>query len=308
MILALLLPAKVIAGEGDIALYKAVATEVSQGADYYESVTALHRQRNFPLKPFYTVRPPLHAYLASILGPAGLLITTWGLFFLCLGAWFRTLSDRAPWERLAFLGLLSFGGGAVISPSAIFAHELLAGLLVTLALGLSWNYKLQITVATCAVLVRDLAAPTIVLLLYPFNRKQAVGAFWAIAIVAAYYLWHFIQVSSVVLPTDLATQGWFGMRGPTGLSDHMSTLTQMEIPVWLVFLPLLGWLHYSSPLPFFWCSGVAFAVCVIAREDNLFWQLMFMPLYWAGLVFLAQALIMSVKKRSSVFWPRSSQS
>jgi hypothetical protein len=290
LIFLIFVPTAAIAGQGDVALYHDVADEVTNGADYYDTVAKLHRERGYPLTPVVTVRSPALAYVAATIGKTGLFIAAWALAFLGLAAWYIKLKDNSLSERATFMGLLAAGSGAFISESSIYTHEMFAGLLVTLALGLSWDRRLQVVAATLAVLFRELAAPILFLILYPFETQQTKRVATAMALVFGYYCWHFMKVSAVVRPSDLPSPGWFGSRGPSGLTDHLSTLVNFEFSPWFAFMPLVGWLMYRDRVPFVWCLGVVFAVCVIAREDNLFWFLMSVPVYFAGLAFLLKPL------------------
>lgn len=59
---------------------------------------------------------------------------------------------------------------------------------------------------------------------------------------------------------------------------------------------------HGDRLVFPWCAGVAGAIAIIARPDNLFWLLMFCPLYPAGLVFLVSAAILAVRRLRPARW------
>lgn len=294
--LLLITPVAANARQGDVALYRDVATEVAGGAGYYETVANLHRERNYPLKPFVTVRPPAHAYLAAAVGPTGLIIIAWILAFLCFGAWHRSLQSYNPTERVSFILFLSAGASAFITKNGVFVHELISGLLVTLSLGLSWNRRLQIISATCAVFFRELAAPLFLILLYPFSLRQTFRVASAILLTAIYYIWHIVNVSLFVRPDDFHSQGWFANRGISALSDNFSKFINIEVPIWLSFAPLLGWIFYKTLLSFLWCTYIILLICIFGREDNYAWTLMLMPLYWAGLVFLFTPLSRTIKR------------
>lgn len=291
LLLALLLvflSAAAAAEDGDVALYADVASEVRNGDSYYDAVSRLHRERNYPLKPAVTVRPPALAYLSATLGTRGLLFTAWALLLVAIAVWHRTLKDGLLWERLAVSGLLAAGGGAMISPIVVQVHEFWAGLLLTIALGLRWHPTGQIVIVTIASLIREFAIPMLGMLLFPLSKYRTIFVVLATAVVAAYYLAHVLAVHSVILPGDLPTQGWFGQRGFAGLTDNLFTLTDYQVPLPFALLPLAGWLYFArrDPLPFLWCSGVIGAVCIVARDDNLFWIMMMFPVYFAGLAFL----------------------
>lgn len=279
-------------GDGDAALYADVADKVRNGESYYDAIAKLHRERRYPLTPVVTVRPPALAHMSAALGPQGLRVVAWLLLLGILVVWHRALKNGSMWERVAVLCLLGAGGATLIGPVAVQVHEFWAGMLITAALGLSWSPRMQIAAATLAALVRELALPLMGLLLYPFSRHRGVTVGIGLIVIALYYIFHAMAVQSVLLPGDHPSQGWFGMRGLAGLTDDLSELLSMSVPVWAALLPLVGWLYYArrDPVPFLWCLGVIGAVCIVARPDNLFWIVMMFPLYTAGLAFVGTML------------------
>ena len=104
-----------VAADGDISLYREIASEVKNGESYYEAAAQLHREHNYPLRPFVTVRSPALAQLHAFLNPTGVFVTAWALLFLALGAWWRTLQSRPFLEKTTALCLIAAGGGAMFS-------------------------------------------------------------------------------------------------------------------------------------------------------------------------------------------------
>ena len=52
----------------DLALYTAIAERVGEGESYYSAVVAEQRVRNYPLRPFVTVRLPTLAWTIGTIG------------------------------------------------------------------------------------------------------------------------------------------------------------------------------------------------------------------------------------------------
>lgn len=264
----------------DIALYSDIAHLVGQGAPYYETVAELHRARDYPLFPFYTVRLPTLAYLMGYVGPVGMLLSAYGLLLAGIAAWFRQLQDETPLVRVGFLALYAWAGGALISPVSIQAHDVWAGLLVSLALGLGWNWRLQLLAAMLAVLIRELALPILILLWATDWKNRAYPV--AIMLFVSVIVLHYLNVASVRLPSDAPSQGWDGLRGPAGFVEHFSVF--LPHLGYLAFVPLLGWVR--RPIAGLWFAGIIFAICVFARPDNLYWTTMILPAFPAGAALL----------------------
>ncbi len=52
-------------GPTDVDLYRSIAARVANGESYYFAAAAEHRAAQYPLYPFYTVRPPVLAWLGA---------------------------------------------------------------------------------------------------------------------------------------------------------------------------------------------------------------------------------------------------
>ena len=286
-------------GFGDNRLYRDIAAEVTAGKNYYEVATRLQRERHYPVRPFYTVRPPLLAWASGwygdLLWPACLLL---GLATL---VWLHNLEGRSIFERImALLFLLAAGLPLVLSPFRLY-HDMWGGLFAAVALGLT-EVRLAVIPAMLAVLVRELNAP--LLGLFTFDRRSRPFAIAALALCLVALIQHRSAVLGWTLPGDPQSQGWFGLRGPAGWVDDLSMNTVLHFlprpaAALLAFAPLLGWAELGRHRALAWCLGVFFMVTAVARPDNSYWIQGALPVWFIGLAFVP-AFLLGLMKRDSI--------
>ena len=284
---------------GDTRLYGDIAAEVAAGSDYYEVSTRLQRAHHYPVRPFYTVRPPLLAWATGwygdLLWPGCLLL---GLAAL---AWLHNLERRSITERtVALVCLLAAGLPLVFSPFRL-VHDMWGGLLATLALGLTAT-RLAVIPAVLAVLVRELNAP--LLGLFVLDRRSRPAALAGLALCLLALAYHRSAVLAWTLPGDPLSQGWLGLRGPAGWVDDLSQNTVLQflprpIAALLAFAPLLGWVELERHRALAWCLGVFAMVTVLARPDNTYWVLGALPIWFIGLAFVPAFLLSLLKRADS---------
>lgn len=287
----------------DIGLYQAVAQQVGQGADYYASAIHLQRANLFPLHPFVTVRLPTLAWLVGHLGFGAALALAGALIAANAVIWFGALPFARPAERVGVVALLLLG--SIMVPRTVYLHEWWAGQLLTGALGLFLRDRPRpaIALAIAALFLRELSA-LFVLASLPFLARERRGT-EVLAIVVALtafglaLLLHRARVVALVLPTDLFSPGWLGLRGPAGPSGDLQGmvlfgLVPEPLGSLLVFAPLLGWAEVAarrSALPLVWFGGFLAVLALLARPDNGYWVRMILPAYLAGLALAPGALL-----------------
>ena len=293
-------------GQGDIALYSRISARVAAGEGYYAVATDEQRRAGYPTRPFVTVRLPTLAYLHLAMTPAGVGYLLMALLFACLLALPRALAGlTAMPERIAALVLLPISGAAVGAPSAALFHEVLAGLLLTLALLLHrrGGWGLALLAAGCALAVRELAVPFVLLWLVfalagrRWREAAAVGAL--LAVFAGGMALHYLGVESMRLPGDPVSQGWNSRSGYALPLMAMARLTGLLlVPVWLAaplaILPLVGWAAIGGRLGLFavvWFVGMFTMVALFARPENFYWVQLTMPAYGLGLAFAPRGLL-----------------
>ncbi|WP_369026179.1 hypothetical protein [Qipengyuania sp. RANM35] len=289
----------------DMDLYRQVHAAVARGEDYYQVALQGNRDFTFPTKPFVTVRTPILAWGAALWGDFGWRAIAVLLWMANAAAWFVALNGQASRRERDAAGTLSllFGAAAFI-PEVAFSHELVGGLLISLALALSstrwWIGAL--VAAVLGIAVRELAAPFVLawaaLALLTGRRRELAGVLIAGLLVAIGLWLHAQGVAGARLPGDETSPGWLGMFGPSlplyGI--HVTTLLQV-LPNWLAgplgVLPLLGWIALggrSGALATLWFAGFIAATAIFARQENFYWMGLFVPAYGVGLAFVPRAL------------------
>lgn len=294
------------AGEGDTALYRAIAARADTLPAYYAAATAEQRARGYPLRPFVTVREPALALLTHRLGAAGV---AWAWRLLALAAFVAlaaTLMREIPrrGERLAAVGLAAFSVLLLAQPALAAWHEAWAGMLLVAALALAARSRWLAAcgVALAALLLRELALPAVLALgaaaALRGRRREAGGWVAVVALFALALAGHAAMVAAHVLPGDPGSPGWSslgGWRFVLGAAHRTSLFALVPLPLAAVLLPLalLGWAAPATPL----ADRVALALAatlgaflLVGRPDNFYWGLVVAPLLAPGLAFAPAAL------------------
>lgn len=290
---------------GDLALYTRISERVIAGEDYYAAAMAEQRAGNYPTRPFVTVRLPTLAMIHRAIGLEGANMLLLVLLVAAILLFMHNLRYLAlPLERVGAGILLMLGGAAAITPEAGLIHELLAGMLLTLALALYQPSRWwpALIAAGLALAVRELAAPFVLLwLAFAVSRRrwaEASGVAALLALFAAGLYLHYLGVEAQRLPGDAASQGWDAFAGVSLPLLALSKLTALLIlPLWLAVplavLPLLGWLGLGGRLGLFaaiWFAGFFTAMALFARPENFYWVQLTLPAYLAGFAFVPRSV------------------
>ena len=295
----------------DMDLYRTINARVAAGEDYYEVATDEHRRSNYPTAPFVTVRTPVLAWTTALWGAAGwraIAILLWVANILAWHAALRTRGSR--FERMGAAGLVALFGVVALIPEIATSHEVLTGLMISLALALSERFfPAALALAVCASALRLLAVPF--LLLWTalaisqkrWSRAMALGA--ALVVLAIGVVLHANAVATARLPGDLVSDGWQALIGPALPLYGINLLTILqELPAWIAgplgVLPLLGWAALGGrmgTLAFGWFLGFGLFVALFARLDNFYWMGLVVPAYGAGLVFVPRAVRDALSRR-----------
>lgn len=292
---------------GDHALYVTILRKMQAGTPYYRAVVETHRADQYPLRPFVAVRLPTLATILSVIGlPAGIGIAS-ALALVTLVAWRRRLM-REPglpaYARFAVL-LVAANLGQVMSGQWVLMHEVVAGVLVALALALyrpdkSWA---AMAVIAAALAIRETVLPVAMLLgLFALIDRdwRAAGAWIAIGVAFAFGLClHAAAVADATRATDLAGSGWLGFNGWNNYIAfvYQTSVLRFVAPYWMACvltpLALLGWLAWRGRLGTVGLSiqlMYAVAFMVFARPDNDYWGMLVVPTLFIGLIFAPAAL------------------
>lgn len=271
----------------DADLYQAVT---ARSGDYYSRTFELHRRHDYPLRPFYTVRLPTLAAVTALLGPVGMTALLWSLLLAALGAWLWRLRRTALAEKLAALFFIGIFSAPLMN--SIYFHDIWAGVLLVIALGCG-----RAAFGFLAAIVRELTLPFLLSALAVAIAAKAQRVPFVIATTAALIALtaHAVIVTGMTLPTDLASPGWLGLRGPAGFVSDLRTLTGLALlpfPVacLVAFAPLLGWYQLRDWQALLWFAGFMAGVMIFGRANTFYWAGNIIPAYFVGLAFLPRFL------------------
>ncbi len=295
---------------GDRGLYAQVIDQVHTGQPYDLAVVRDLRAIGGPTRPFVTVRPPLLAtVMAALPNEASRILSLRLLATAVLIAWFWRLRLASPEPRHGWLLLLALasGVGMALSPSAYLMHETWAGLLIALSLALRTRERwlASVLVATLATLVRELAAPyllvMIVFALAERRSKEALGWVVGLAVFVGALARHAAVVDALLLPSDHASPGWLMMGGwPFVLHAASWNLVTIFFPsafLACVFpLALLGLAAWRDALGrrvalTVFCYVIAFVFA--GRSVNFYWGLTMAPLWPMGVAMAPTGLALA---------------
>lgn len=291
---------------GDHALYAGILRRVAAGESYYPAAVAEHRAHDYPLRPFFTVRLPTLAYGLVALGPQGSIALSVLIGGAAILAWRRRLASEpglpvyAPFAALimaANMTQLGLGEWVLI-------HEVVAGVLVALALALYRPGRPWMTMAIIAIAltIRETVLPVAMLLgLFALIDRdwRAVAGWTAIGLGFATLLaLHVMALAALVDNRDAASPGWDGMGGWSAyLTFVHATSVFRLLPGWAtalaVPLALLGWAAWRARLGTAMLAvqlAYAALLMLFARPNNFYWAMLVVPTLFAGLILAPAAL------------------
>ena len=284
----------------DADLYRAATMAVAGGQNYYDFIVQAHRDHDYPLKPFVTVRSPLLAVFSGTLGPLATRLTLIALIVATSIAWYGRLRSSLP--LLAAFGgavLIAVAGALLDGGSRNVFHESWAGLLIALSLALRTpeRYWAAVALGLIATLIREFAIAYLVMMLVCalYERRFHEALLWCGAIIASglAIAGHAFILSLYVLPGDFSSQGWSGLGGWSFYLYATRQSTMLIFPPQLlgqalVPLCLFGWLCLRSGVGFRvfgFLVGYGLMLMLFARPVNFYWALLEAPLLPAGFVF-----------------------
>lgn len=292
-------------GIGDLGLYSNIAERVTRGEAYYSAALAEQRVHGYPARPFVTVRTPIMAWGARLWGQGGWQVIAYVLLLANVLVWTRALADRTlRAERIAAAVAIFACGLGVFNARYIVLHDLFAGLLVSLALGLYRPNRLWPSwiAAATGLAIRELALPFVLLWAVLALSQQRWRELFGVAAMLALFMigmaFHAGAVADARLPGDRASLGWIEMIGPAMFLASVAELTPLlalppTVSGPLALLPLIGWLGLGGHKGLFaslWFAGFALAVSIFARSGNFYWALLVLPAYGGGLALAPRAL------------------
>lgn len=283
----------------DVKVYQRITKAVANGEDYYAVVAREHRLHNYPLKPYFTIRPPTLAWISACLEPTGTRLALYVLIGLTVMAWlevFRGISGT-PLVQYAAFGLLAESAFVLSFSPFMYFHESWAALLIALSIALRRpdRFGLSIAAGLAAVLFRELALPYLMLMAvlaaYEKCWREAYGWSGAIVLALVAQLLHAHAVAAVVIASDPASQGWTGLGGWSFYLTAANNSSLLELlPMWVtaVVVPfsLFGWIAWRSAIALRVVGlmlGYATLLVLFARPDNVYWAILIEPFLLAGL-------------------------
>lgn len=291
----------------DLRLYDNVIARIRGGEGYYAVIVEEHRKLPFPVRPGFAVRLPTMAYLAAWLGSDGLLAASLALFVAIGWAWWRRLGEEPGGidRRPLAMALLLIGASFVLVRYFHVLHELWAGGLIALALGLHrpgrrWGAALAIVALALA--IRETVLPFVLLAaaMAAWRRDWREAGAWSglAAVFAVLWFVHLDLIAAQVLPSDPLSPSWLTLRGLSGAISLFSLPTPLRfLPAWLagpiVVLALFGWSSWKSDAASFatlLLFGYGLAFMIAGRPENWYWGALVSPILLVGLAWLPQGL------------------
>ncbi|MDF7775471.1 hypothetical protein P1X14_09445 [Sphingomonas sp. AOB5] len=290
----------------DLMLYENIVAGIKGGGSYYAVAADALRAGDYPLRPFLTFRLPGLATILAALPPWAPQLLQLMLALTVAVTWMLRLRPALPRlaPMLAAAILLAGSLLAFAQPGLVAFHEIWAGLLVALSLGMRkpGRWIEPVAIALAAMLIRETAALyAIIMLAFAWlegERREAIG--WGIALAAfgAALGVHAYAVSGVTGPLDAMSPGWAGLQGFGLFVKSLTLATALQLlPLWagalLVGLALTGWAAWNDPLGLRMIailSAYALVIGIFARLDTFYWGLMVAPVFLLGLVFVPDAI------------------
>lgn len=290
----------------DLHLYSSIIRRVAAGESYYAVAADEHRKGHYPLRPFVTMRLPTLALVSAELGRTAMTALLFALVLATMCAWWTRLAhnyDDAG-RRISAIGLLLAGMMAAFWRDFIVLHELWAGILLALAFALHRprRWLPSLLVAACALAIRELALPFVLLwgafALYGRRWREAGAIAIVVASFAMLMTWHAAQVGAVTTAADPASPGWTALGGWTAFVRTMQMPSALRafppaIGSAVIVLTLFGWASWRSTAGLFGTlmfTGYGVIFMILGRPDNFYWGFMVVPTFLIGLSFLPRAI------------------
>jgi len=299
-------PAKRADDQSDVVLYESIVAGVAHGGSYYAVTADALRAGNYPLRPFVTFRLPGLAMVQAHLPRLAILALLYALVASVFAVWGMKLrAGMTRWPPVA-IGLTLLAGGlmAFVQSDLWAFHEIWAGLLIALALGIrrKGRWIEAVAIGLLAMLIRETAALFAIVMLatawFEGQKREAIGWGVALACLAVALGLHAHAVGQVTNAADPTSPGWAGLHGYGFFAKAMvlSTALQlfpMALGVLLFTLALFGWAAWKDQAAgrvFLTLAGYGLALALFARPDTFYWALMVAPLSLIGLAFVPDAL------------------
>ncbi|MBU6252435.1 MAG: hypothetical protein KGN98_04505, partial [Alphaproteobacteria bacterium] len=299
-------PATSAQEDGDLVLYQAIIHRMRGGQGYYPAAIQEQRARHYPLRPFVTVRLPTLAFVIASLGDGAakaLLMLIWAAALLAWRARLLRQFHLPIWATIGALALFS-SVGPIAKTHYVTVHELWAGGLLTLSLGLYRpdRWLPSFIAATLALALREHILPFVLLMgtCAMLHRRWREGLAWAAAVIGFLLLLygHMLHVTALSVAADNASPGWMQFGGIGNMMSYFYQSSWLRIlpDAWsypFIVLSIFGWLSWHHPLgqrTSLTLLGYGMMFAIIGRPDTFYWSFLVGPLLGMGMVFLRISL------------------
>lgn len=296
--------------DDDLKLYDRAIERILHGENYYDFIVSEHRRADYPVRPGAAVRMPTLAYLDAAMGVDGdgsapvAMTAAVALMISVIAAWWGRLGDLGvdPSIRRMGTALVFFGASLGLNRYYFVLHELWAGMLIALSLGLHrpdrGRWIGAVVAAGLALSIREHVLPYVLLMgvMAGWRGAWKEAAAWGglVGMFCAFYAWHLHMVALHTLPSDPIGPSWLALRGLGGflsntvLSSNLRFLPH-EIAGPLTILMIFGWASWRSSagvtgLLFY--VGYALLFGIAGRNDNFYWGAVITPVMALGLAFV----------------------
>jgi hypothetical protein len=280
----------------DIALYGAEIERIRSGEGYYQAAAEELCSRGFPTKSVFNWRTPVtHWLIAALPDPVVAKALLGGLAGVTMfGAFFVMAREGSLAQAALAVFLLSGAYMYTVLGQAYVMPVLWAGVLIGLSLvcyGLE-RPQLGAAVGVAALFVRELSGPYCVVaaILAARQRRWREVVIWGLglAVYAAFYGWHVVNVRAMQTAQDMAHDGsWLQMGGAAfvialaQVNAYLIVAPQSLSAIYVV-AALAAAAAWTSP----WGQrvGITLAVYVgifafVGYEFNQYWGILIAPLF-----------------------------
>jgi hypothetical protein len=260
---------------------------------YHAAVAAELPARGYAIRPVFNWRLPTLAWL-NALPPSPLWgrVCLWGLGLTVITLWTIAVGTHIPRATVVNALVVAVATVAILQvKDVIYLHEVWAGLLIAASLA-SWSLRritLSIAFALVAILIRELAAPYVLMMallaLAESRRREGAGWLAVIVVFVAYWIWHLQQVLAN-MPAEGLHNAWLVAGGWSFvLTAARCSVFLMFMPSWLlaVVVPiawtgLWRWTDATGRRAAIVVSAYFVMFMVIGRADNWYWGFLVAPL------------------------------
>jgi hypothetical protein len=296
-----------IKGYFDENLYADILHDTENGANYYEAAFREQRAHDYPTRPVFAVREPTLTYCLVLLRYQvlryTLLLSLYAAIIIKLLQIVRQYQATGP-VRIATIAAAVSGLSIVGAIGAIYLTEVWAALLIAASLIFyqAKRFWPSVLLGLVACLFRELALPYLFVMMFiafAHNRKaETLTWVGAILVFLACYAFHFLQVSQLYRPGDLASQGWVRMNGwnfVVAAARWNILLNALPAPavalaICLAVIGLVGSLDERAQRAACVTVGYMAGLCVFGRLENYYWAQLYTPLLPLGWILALPAL------------------